>query len=201
MPRRIDIDGGDPQDEIEKALRQLTQRQRPAQPQQELDRAVQEVAEQQKEEVTRRQAASRPWVKKAAWAGISVAVLGLIAAIVIVTRPEPPPPPAPTAEDAVRGFWNCIIDGKYEAAISYYPELRTLYGSSAQAGGELRQRLSSNPPTSVNQVGPAEPVAGTTQYKVPYEVYLRSGQPRIGRFLVNDTGSPSQGFVIVEGGV
>ncbi len=49
MPKRIDLGGGDPQDEIEKALRQLTQQQRRAAPEKELERAVQEVAEQQEE--------------------------------------------------------------------------------------------------------------------------------------------------------
>jgi hypothetical protein len=201
MPRRIDIDGGDPQHEIEEALRQLTERQRAPQPEEDLERAIQEVGEQQKEVVvTRRRKADRPLLPRIAWIGFAIVALGLLLTVVFVfARQEPPPPAATNAEDAVRLFWTCLIEEKYEAATSYWPQLQTRYGSAAQAGAQLRDNLRSNPPANIRSVGPAE-VTPDGQYRVPYEVYMRSGQPRTGELTVSNIG-PTTGFVITAGGV
>jgi hypothetical protein len=100
----------------------------------------------------------------------------------------------------VRGFWTQLIEGKYEAATGYWPALQTKYGSAAQAGAQLRETLKANPPTGIREVGPATPIPDTNQYRVPFVVYKREGQCT-GEWLVNYTGAPSTGFVIVSGGV
>jgi len=202
MPKRIDRDGSDPQHEIEEALRQLTQRRQQVDSDRELERAVQEVAEQQEQAAgpDRLATPSRPWGARTAWVGFICVILGLIVAVLIMRHAEPPPPIAKTPEEAVSGFWDCLIKGKYEASTNYWPALQTKYGSAAQAGAQLRETLKTNPPTRVT-VGPATLIPNTTQYRVPFEVIKRDGLPSTGEWLVNDTGVPSTGFVIIWGGV
>ncbi len=202
MPRRIDIEGGDPQNEIEEALRQLTQRQRPPERDDDLERAVQEVAEQQRAVgVGRRPKPPGPWAARIAWVGIAVVVVGLIVAAVVLTRPEAPPPPAINPEGAVRGFWNCLIEGKYEAATAYYPSLVENYGSRRQAAQHLREMFANNPPVNLRRVDPAQ-AADANTYRVTYQIYMRSGLPKEGEFTVapplnEETG----GYIIIMGGL
>lgn len=202
MPKRFDLDAdGDGQNEIADALRQLNRQQRARDRESELERAVQEVAEQQKAAAppppTRRKSTS-PWGARLAWIGIAVVVIGLMATVWALNRPEPPPPPAATAEEAVREFWNCLIQGEYEAATYYYPAMQTNYGSASQAAERLREVFQSNPPTFIRSIGEAEPIPDTTTFRVTYDVIKKSGQPQVGAFQVTDTGA---GFVIVTGGV
>jgi hypothetical protein len=202
MPRRIDIEGGDPQNEIEEALRQLTQRQRPPEPDDDLERAVQEVAEQQRVAgVGRRPRPPSPWGARVAWIGIAVVVVALIVAAVVLTRPEPLPPPAATPEDAVRGFWNCLIEGHYEGATVYYPGLVSTYGSRGQAAQRLRELFSSNPPANLRRVDPPEFQEDTNTYLVTYEVYMRSGLPKVGEFTVAPPATQASGYAIITGGL
>ncbi len=118
----------------------------------------------------------------------------------MVSRRSPPPPPATTPEQAVRDFYTCLIESRYETATSYFPKLQTQYGSAAQAAAELRRNLNSNPFTSIHSIGPAALIADSEQYRVPFEVYTREGSPCQGEFIVQDTHTP-QGFVIVRGAV
>jgi hypothetical protein len=202
MPRRIDIEGGDPQNEIEEALRQLTQRQRPPEPDDDLERAVQEVAEQQRAVgIGRRPQPPSPWVARIAWIGIAVVVVGLIVAAVVLTRPEPLPPPAANADEAVRGFWNSLIDGHYEGATIYYPSLVETYGSRGQAGQRLRELFSANPPVNLRHVDPPEFQQDSNTYRVTYEVYMRSGLPKVGEFTVAPPLNEASGYVIINGGL
>jgi len=203
MPKRIDIDGGDAQNEIADALRQLDRRQRAVDRDSELERAVQEVAEQQKVSAPPPPQRTPDTARgsRLAWIGLAVVVIGLVAAVLIFMRQEPPPAPAQNAQEAVRGFWTCLIEGKYEAATYYGRYLQTTYGSPSQAGEALRERFQGNPPAVIRTIGDPELVPDTTTYRVPYEVYMKSGLPRVGEFIVSDTGSPSTGFIIINGGV
>lgn len=202
MPRRIDIEGGDPQNEIEEALRQLTQRQRPPEPDDELERAVQEVAEQQRAVgIGRRPQAPSPWAARIAWVGIAVVVVALIVAAVVLTRPEPLPPPAASAEEAVRGFWSSLIQGQYEGATVYFPSLVQTYGSRRQAAQRLRELFSANPPVNLRRVDPPEFQEDNNTYRVTYEVYMRSGLPKVGECTVAPPLNQASGYVIVTGGL
>jgi hypothetical protein len=200
MPRRIDIEGGDPQNEIEEALRQLTQRQRPPERDDDLERAVQEVAEHQRAVgVARRPKPPSPWAARIAWIGIAVVVIGLIVAAVLLTRPEPLPDPATNPEEAVRGFWNSIIEGHYEGATVFYPSLVQSYGSRRQAAQHLRELYAGNPPVNLRRVeqDPDQPDPNT--YRVTYEVYMRSGLPKVGDCTVVPPATQTTGYVIITG--
>jgi len=202
MPRRIDIDGGDAENEIAEALRQLGRKREAVDRETELKRAVQEVAEQQKAAAPVPPPGRRPtspWAARAAWIGIAVVALGLIGAVFALMKPEPPPPTARTAEEAVRQFWTCLIEGRYEAAVHYYPAMQTRYGSTGQAAEQLREVFQQDPPTVIRLIEEAEPVPDSSALRVRYEVYKKSGQPRVGEFLV--TGSSTTGFIIITGGV
>jgi hypothetical protein len=202
MPRRIDIDGGDPQHDIEEALRQLDPTQRAPERDVELERAVQEVGEQQKTTAARRARKASPWLARLGWAGLGVAVVALVVVAIVLMRPEPPPPPAATAETAVRNFWTFLIEGKYESAALCYPTLAQNYGTPAQAADRLREVFSSNPPAVLRSVGKAEPIPDGNNYRVTYNVVMKSGQARDGEFVVTNHGAEgSLNFVIIDGGV
>jgi hypothetical protein len=202
MPKRIDLgEDGDGQNEIADALRQLGRQQRRRDRETELERAVQEVGEQQKAAAPPPPTPTRaagPGGARFAWIGIGVVALGLVAALLIFNRPEPPPARAATAEEAVRGFWNCLVQGKYEAATYYYPAMQTSYGSASQAAERLKEIFQENPPAFVRNVGVAEPIPDTATFRVSYDIVKKSGQPMLGEFQVTETGS---GFVIISGGV
>jgi Sec-independent protein translocase protein TatA len=196
MPKRIDLDGGDSHDELEEALRQLQRPKRTeARPREEVQEAVREIAEQQKAEAKARKerVARPPWL---IWALIGSVVLIAVVLAVILLRPEPLPPPAATAQEAVSGFWRSLIDGKYEAATVYYPSMVDKYGSRKQAAEKLREHFGDNPPVRISKVGEPEQVPDSTDTRVSYEVYLRSGSPRGGDAIVSSEGG---GYVIVAG--
>jgi len=210
MPKRIDLDGGDSHDELEEALRQLQRpqrRQRPSQPsdpsqpgpapetQEEVQDAVRELAAQQKAAAAAQKTrAPRPvWLIPVIVAAVVVIVA--VAALPML-RPEPLPPPAITAQGAVSGFWQCLIEGKYEAATVYCPSMVEKYGSRKQAAERLRETFGENPPVHLSKVGDPEQLPDSTDLRVSYEIYLRSGTPRSGDAIVASSGTA---YVIVAG--
>ena len=206
MPKRIDLDssGGDSNDDLEKALREL-QRPQKRQPKSdaedeqetraEVQDAVRKLAEQQKVAAEAR----KPRAPRPAWLiPVLVAAVALVAIIVavIVLKPEPLPPPATTAQGAVSGFWRALIDGKYEAATVYCPSMVEKYGSRKQAAERLRETFGQNPPVQLSKVGDPEELPDSADLRISYEIYLRSGTPRNGEAIVaSDDGA----YVIVAG--
>jgi len=205
MPKRIDLDtnGGDSNDDLEKALRQLqrTQKRQPRsdaddkqQTREEVQDAVRELAEQQKVAAEARKRAPRPvWLIPVL---IGAVVLVAIIIAVITLKPEPLPPPATTAQGAVSGFWRSLIDGKYEAATVYCPSMIDKYGSRKQAAERLRETFGQNPPVRLSQVGDPEELPDSSDLRISYEIYLRSGTPRNGDAIVSGSGGT---YVIVAG--
>jgi hypothetical protein len=199
MPKRIDLGGDDSEGGLEEALRQLQRpRRQPEaeQPQQQLQEAVREIAEQQKVAPRRGPSRAPAWLK---WVVLAVIVIGAIVAAVVFARPEPLPPPATSAKDAVVGFWKSVIAGNYQAATVYCPDLIRKYGSRRQAANWLSEQFSSNPPVRLGRVGEPEQLPDSTDTRVSYQVYLRSGTPRTGDAIVSDTGDRKTGYVITAG--
>jgi hypothetical protein len=199
MPKRIDLDSdaGGAGDELEEALRQLQQGAKPGpakETREEVRDAVREIAEQQKTMAEASKVRPRPrWL---IWAIIGPIVLIVLITAILKFRPEPLPPPATTAQEAVSGFWRSLIDGKYEAATIYYPSMVDKYGSRKQAAEKLREHFSENPPTRISKLGDAEEVPDTSDLRVSYEVYMRSGTPRTGDAIIS---SGPEGYIIVAG--
>jgi hypothetical protein len=195
MPKRIDLDtnGGDTNDDLEKALRQL-QRPQKRQPRsdaekkqqtrEEVQDAVRELAQQQKVAAeARKPRAPRPtWLIPVVIAAVALA--GIIIAV-IAFRPEPLPAPATTAQGAVSGFWRSLIDGKYEAATVYCPSMVDKYGSRKQAAERLQETFGQNPPVRLSKVGDPEELPDSSDLRISYEIYLRSGTPRSGEAIVS----------------
>jgi negative regulator of sigma E activity len=202
MPKRIDLGDDGSKDELAKALEQLQRpRQKPVierEQREEVQDAVREIAEQRKAEaaVRRRRRAVPPWAK---WAAIGAVLAAVAIAVVVVTRPEPLPPPAASPQEAVRGFWQALIDGRYEAATVYYPSMVQTYGSRKQAALKLREQFGANPPVRLSQVGEPEQLPDSGDYRVTYEISLRSGAPRGGEAIVADTREAGAGFAIIAG--
>ncbi len=220
---RIDL-GGDSPEELAEALRQLEKQQKKApegQPRPPADteaakrRAQRERAEghkrargdiqgaveaiRERQETEQRVAAMRKAPRRWPWIVLGAAVLALTAIIFIALRPEPLPPPAASAKDAVRGFWGEIVQKHYEGATVFYPALVDKYGSRKQAALALSQRFNEDPPTKVN-IGEEEPLPESTDMRVTYEVWRRSGRPPYtGECVVRDSGSPETGFIILTG--
>ncbi len=199
MPKRIDLDSdaGGAGDELEEALRQLQRGAKPGpakETREEVRDAVREIAEQQKTMAEARKVRPRPrWL---IWAIIGPVILIALIVAIVRFRPEPLPPPAATAQEAVSGFWRSLIDGKYEAATVYYPSMVDKYGSRKQAAEKLREHFGENPPTRISKLGDAEEVPDTSDLRVSYEVYMRSGTPRTGDAIIS---SGPDGYVIVAG--
>jgi hypothetical protein len=205
MRRRIDLGDEDPNKELEDALRQLERpRKSPeaaprgeAQPREEIEGAVRELGEQQRAAPALRPRGMRPgWVKLVL---VGFPVLVIVVAAVVLTRPAPLPPPAVSAPEAVRGFWTSVIGGKYEAATVYCPDLLEKFGSRKQAAMRLKEQFSSNPPTRLAAVGEPERLPESGHLRVSYEVYLRSGTPRLGDAIVLNSGDPNMGYIIIAG--
>ncbi len=129
---------------------------------------------------------------------LGAVVLGLIVVAAIALRPTPLPPAAVSAKEAVGQFWKAVADKHYEGATVFYPALVDKYGSRRQAGLYLAQKFGEDPPTKVT-VGEADPLPGTDDVRVSFEVWRRSGRPYTGEFVVRDTGSEKEGYVIVTG--
>jgi hypothetical protein len=200
MGKRIDRDGDGSRDELQEALRQLQRPRRPTaeKPTEEVKEAVRELAEQQRAAAERRPRPGRP--ARLTWAGIAFILIAVVVIAVILGRPEPPPPPATSAQEAVRGFWRSLIAGKYEAAAFYCSrEIVDKYGSRKQAGERLKEQFGSNPPVRVVKIGEPEQLPDSSDLRVTYEVYLRSGTPRSGDAIVTDSGDPKVGYVIRAG--
>jgi hypothetical protein len=200
MRRRIDLGGDGSQDDLEEALRQLQRPRKPTaeQPAAEVEEAVRELAEQQKVAA----AAKKPRPRRPAWltwGAVALVAVGAIGALFAFTRPEPPPPPAASAREAVSGFWRAMIAGKYEAAAFYCPAMVDKYGSRKQAGERLKEQFGSNPPVRLAKIGEPEELPDSSDVRVSYELYLRSGTPRAGDAIVTYSGNPQVGYVIVAG--
>lgn len=199
MPKRIDLDddaGGDGGD-LEEALRQLQRGAKPGptkQTREEVQDAVREIAVEQRKLAESRKVRPRPrWL---IWAILGPVILIALIIAVVELKPEPLPPPAATAQEAVSGFWRSLIDGKYEAATVYYPSMVDKYGSRKQAAEKLREHFADNPPVRISKLGEAEEVPDSSDLRISYEVYLRSGTPRTGDAIVT---SGAQGYEIVAG--
>jgi hypothetical protein len=139
----------------------------------------------------------RRGVSPVVWVVLGVVVVGAIAAGALALRPEPLPPMASTPEQAVRGFWQALIDGKYEAATVYYPGLLEKYASRKQAAFYLRDQFGENPPIDITSIGEAEELPDSGDLRVSYEVALRNGWPRPGEFIVRAAPGGEAGYVIV----
>jgi hypothetical protein len=219
---RIDLDGDDSQDDLAEALQQLEQRQKgPAAPEteqpsgdesakrraqrerkeghrrsrEEIQGAVEAIRERQ--ETERASARSRTAASPVRW--IIVAAVGAVAIVLaaIFFRPEPLPEPAVTPEAAVRGFWESLSQDRYQAATVYYPSLVDKYGSRKQAAVYLKQNFEADPPRNVT-VGEAEELPDTTDLRVSFEMWRRSGRPRAGEFIVRHS-EDDGGYIIVAG--
>jgi len=144
-------------------------------------------------------AARRPrrGVARVAWVVLGVVVVGAIVAAALTLRPEPLPPIASTPEQAVEGFWQALIDGKYEAATVYYPGLVDRYASRKQAALYLRDQFGQNPPIEMTSMGEAEEIPDSGDLRVSYEVCLRNGWPRTGEFIVRAAPGGEAGYVVV----
>jgi hypothetical protein len=220
---RIDLGGGDSKDELEEALRQLERQQkkpagtqpsapadtdaakRRAQREREAEHkrargdiqgAVEAIRERQ--EAEQRAAVRVKGPRRWPWIVLGVVGLALIALAVMIFRSEPLPAPAMSAKEAVRGFWSSIANRRYEGATVFYPALVDYYGSRQQAALHLSQRFGEDPVTKVN-VGEAEALPESDDVRVSYEVWRRSGRPYKGEFVVRNSGSEEEGYVIVTG--
>jgi hypothetical protein len=221
---RIELGGGESQDELADALRRLEEQQKkrsadttqppaadPAvakrrarrereeghrQARGDIQGAVEAIRERQLAE--ERVAAKKKGPRRWPWVVLGVGAAALIVLAVMVLRPEPLPPPATSAEEAVRGFWGAIRDGRYQGSTVYYPALVDKYGSRKQAGLYLAERFGEDPPTKVN-VGEADALPDSDDVRVSYEVWRRSGRPYSGEFVVRNSGSEIAGFVIIAG--
>lgn len=213
-----DSGGGDLRDELAEAVRQLEKQRaagqkppgeakrekpKPGPKKKAEDRATQEDLQEAVEAIgrERREAAARrprrrlgPYLR---WIAFAVVLAVVIVAGVLRMRPEALPAPAVSAEGAVEGFWAAVIEGKHEAATVYYPALVNRYGSRKQAARYLEDLFRENPPIEIVSVGEAEELPDSDDLRVSYEVCLRNGRPRTGEFIVQYTGGPSTGYVIV----
>ena len=210
--------GGDLRDELAEAVRQLREqrgaaREPPAEgegekpqprgenkaeeraPGEDIQEAVEAIGRERREAAARRP--RRALGRSLRWIVFGVVVVGVIVAGVVRMRPEPLPPPATSAQDAVESFWAALIEGKYEAATLYYPALVSRYASRKQAARHLEALFGENPPIEIIAIGEAEELPDSADVRVSYQVCLRNGRPRTGEFIVQYTGGPSTGYVIV----
>ncbi len=139
----------------------------------------------------------RRGVSPVVWVVLGVVVVAGIVAAAVSLRPEPLPPAAVTPEQAVEGFWQALIGGKYEAATVYYPAIVNKYGSRKQAALFLRDQFGGNPPIAITSVGEAEEIPDSGDLRVSYEVALRSGWPRPGEFIVRQVPGTATEYAIV----
>jgi hypothetical protein len=139
----------------------------------------------------------RRGVSPVVWVVLGVVVVGAIVAAALALRPEPLPLTASTPEQAVEGFWQALIDGKYEAATVYYPGLLDRYASRKQAALYLRDQFGQNPPIEITSMGEAEEIPDSGDLRVSYEVCLRNGWPRTGEFIVRAAPGGEAGYVVV----
>ncbi len=219
---RIDLGGEDSKDELTEALRQLERQQKkpagpaPAAPgdtdaakkraqrereaehrrsRQDIEGAVEAIRE-------RQEAAERaaPKAKRGPflWIALSVVVVVLLGVGVLALKPEPLPSPAFSPQEAVRGFWEQVAQGRYQGATVYYPGLVEKYGSRKQAALHLSQTFRDDPPTKVGVIGEPEQLPDTEDLRVSYEIWRRSGRPRTGEFIIRKS-SESDGYVIITG--
>jgi len=230
MPRRIDLGDSD-SGELEEAMRQLERQQRAAgrkraEPTQaagepaaqarrrmeeqraaEHRRVRQDIAEdlaQIREEIRVARAPRRGArrARRIALVVLLVLAAGLVAGILLALRPTPLPPAAQTPQAAVRGYWEAVIDGNYEAATVYYPDLVARYSSRKQAAYRLEQEYRDNPPRRIVSIGEPEAIPDTETYRVRYELTLSTGRPLVGDAVVGydpGQGETEPGWVILQG--
>lgn len=220
---RIDLDDGGSNDELAEALRRLEKQQKKAadapagadveieaarrrarrereeehrRARGEIEGAVEAIRERQlaEESVAAKKKAPRRWP----WVALGVLAVVVIAFAALSLKPEPLPPPAVSAKEAVRGFWEAIVAGRYQGATVYYPALVDKYGSRKQAAVYLVEKFGDDPPIKVS-VGEAEPLPESEDVRVSYEVWRRSGRPYTGEFVVRNSGSETAEYVIVTG--
>lgn len=227
MGRRIDLGDDDSQDSLEEAMKQLERQQRAArekpraekeeakeledddeakrrfeaereadheQSREGIQDAIEQIGVERREALARRPARAPSPVK---WIVIGLLLAGLIVVGVIALRPVPLPDPAMTPQEAVRGFWDELIEGNYDGATVYYPFLVERYGSQRQAANHLASLFEKNPPVSISFIGEPEPLPDSGDIRVTYEVFLQNGRPRTGDFIIRDSGSEEVGYVII----
>jgi len=196
-----------PGDELQEALRDLERLQRapapkPQEPEpkpgEEVEEAVRRIAEEQREERARRARKPSP-LAKAKWPILILLSLAVVVACVMILLPEPLPPPAESATEAVEGFWQAVIAGKYQGATVYCPSLVDKYGSREQAARYLKEQFQANPPMVVRNVELGETEPDSLNLIVTYEVIRRTGSPLTGQAVVMDTRDPERGYVILSG--
>jgi hypothetical protein len=227
MGRRVDLGGDDSDDSLKDAMRLLEKqldaaREEPAEaeggaaPTEEEAEAKRRFEEDRRaghrrsreniqdalEAIGREQRAAtkrrpRRGVSPVVWGVLGFVVVGLVVAAALTLRPEPLPPTASTPEQAVGGFWQALIDGKYEAATVYYPGLLDRYASRKQAALYLRDQFGQNPPIEITSMGEAEEIPDSGDLRVSYEVCLRNGWPRTGEFIVRAAPGGEAGYVVV----
>ena len=139
----------------------------------------------------------RRGVSPVVWVVLGVVVVAGVVVAAVGLRPEPLPPAAVTPEQAVEGFWQALIDGKYEAATVYYPEVVERYASRKQAALYLRDQFGENPPIAITSVGETEEISDSGDLRVRYEVTLRNGWPRPGEFIVRRVAGTQAEYAIV----
>lgn len=219
---RIDLGDDDSEDALKDALRQIERQQRgagapePTEEEREAKRKFEERQEAEREtargeiegaveairehraEVERRPAPARA-PSAVRWVVVGIGAAALIIAAAILLRPEPLPPPARSPREAVDRFWSSLIEGEYQAATVYYPGLVEKYGSRKQAAMFLEQYFGEDPPTNLTRVDQPEELLDSDDLRVSYEVWLRSGRPRTGEFIVRRAETLEGGYIIVTG--
>ena len=228
MSERFDLGDGEGRDDLEEALRQLQRGGRPGETTPKADseatdekkRAEERRRFEEQQDSERREAREgiedaltairerqveaaqaaprRPWLTAVKWSAFALISVALVVALVLALLPAPPPPPARSPEAAVRGFWESVISGDFEAATYYYPPMVDRYGSRRQAALSLESHFRSDPPVAI-EVDQPEPVPDSEELLVSYEVTNRSRRPRVGEAVVVYSEDEDTGYIVLSG--
>ncbi|GEM_PF-2306574 len=141
----------------------------------------------------------RPWARAVAYGLLGLMVVAGTVLAALALRPEPPPPVASSPQEAVRLFWQALIEGRHTHAASYCPGLVDRYGSVAQAAHRLASHYRANPPARIVAIGEPEELPDGEGLRVSYEVRLRDGRPHVGEVIVSPSADRERGFLILYG--